>query len=252
MDDAAKDNLVGAQPGGERLVLEVRWLGRIGYDEALKLQRVLLAEILAAREQPTLAVRRAGILLMLEHSAVITVSRRPTAAGNLVASAEKLAKLGVAVVETDRGGDITYHGPGQLVCYPILDLNMLTLRLHEYMRALEQAVISTCAVAGVVAKRDATATGVWVPADESGPARKICAMGIRVSRWISMHGLALNVTTDLAHFDLIVPCGLAGRPVTSLERELSRSARAPSLTDVWPVLAKALAQELGCTLKMDE
>jgi len=93
---------------------------------------------------------------------------------------------------------------------------------------------------------------VWVPADESGPARKICAMGIRVSRWISMHGLALNVTTDLAHFDLIVPCGLAGRPVTSLERELSRSARAPSLTDVWPVLAKALAQELGCTLKMDE
>lgn len=251
MDEAAKDIPAGAEPRGERPVLEVRWLGRIGYDETLQLQRSLVEEILAARDQPALAARRAGILLMLEHPAVITVSRRPTAAGNLVASAEQLAKLGVVVVETDRGGDITYHGPGQLLCYPILDLNMLTLRLHEYMRVLEQAVISTCAVAGVVAKRDATATGVWVPADESGPARKICAMGIRVSRWISMHGLALNVRTDLANFDLIVPCGLAGRPVTSLERELSPSAPAPLLTEVWPVLAKALARELDCTLKMD-
>jgi lipoyl(octanoyl) transferase len=152
--------------------------------------------------------------------------------------AGQFARAGVTVAETDRGGDITYHGPGQQVVYPILDLNHLGLRLHQYMRLLEQVVIDTLAHFDIHAERDCGATGVWVPprgatarggapprssASEDGtldlpppPAAKICAMGVRVKRWISMHGLALNVATNLQHFQLIVPCGLAGRPVTSM------------------------------------
>src|SRR5262249_23731675 len=154
---------------------------------------------------------------------VITVT--PRAGVNLLASPEALAAAGIEVEETDRGGDITYHGPGQLVVYPILDLNLLKLRLHEYMRMLAAAVIDTCAAFGVRARRDVCATGVWVPRGDADASNgtcgsltdaKICAMGVRVRRWVTMHGLALNVTTDLSHFSHIVPCGLVGRPVTSL------------------------------------
>jgi lipoyl(octanoyl) transferase len=189
-------------------------LGRMEYRQALDLQRRLQHEVIAAR------ARGGGTmhLLLVEHEpAVITVSRRPTARQNLIAGAALLARHAIVVCETDRGGDITYHGPGQLVAYPILDLEALHLRLHDYMRLLEQVVIDTIARFGVAGRRDPRAPGVWVGEE---PARKICAMGVRVARWVSMHGLALNVTTNLAHFDLIVPCGLAGRAVTSLEREL--------------------------------
>jgi lipoyl(octanoyl) transferase len=150
------------------------------------------------------------------------------------------------VAETDRGGDITYHGPGQLVAYPILDLNAFGLRLHSYMRFLEDVVIATIAGFGITGVRDPGATGVWVAPERGGAeasapggaARKICAMGVRVSRWVSMHGLALNVTTNLAHFDLIVPCGLAGRAVTSMERELG--AACPSMDEVKAALVRSL------------
>jgi len=127
---------------------------------------------------------------------------------------------GVAIAETDRGGDITYHGPGQVVLYPVLDLNRLHIRLHDYLRTLEQAVIDTLVPLGLDATRDPDATGVWINRDGAPPG-KVCAIGVRVRRWVTMHGLALNVTTNLDHFDLIVPCGLHGRPVTSLERELA-------------------------------
>lgn len=177
-------------------------------------------QVLAARDAPTGQV---GRLLLVEHEPVITVSRRPTATDNLSATPEMLAAAGVAVEPTDRGGDITYHGPGQLVAYPILDLNRLGLNLHAYMRLLEQVVIDTVAAFGVVGDRDESATGVWV-AQPDANAAKIAAMGVRVRRWITMHGLALNVATNLDHFDLIVPCGLAGRSVTSLQRELGDAA----------------------------
>jgi lipoyl(octanoyl) transferase len=162
----------------------------------------------------------------------------------------------VTVAETDRGGDITYHGPGQLVAYPILDLQRLALRIHGYMRLLESAVIAAIARFGVVGHRDACATGVWVGGDplrapeacadpcSAAPTggRKICAMGVRVSRWATMHGLALNVSTNLDHFGLIVPCGLLGRPVTSLAAECAGVA--PPLTEVKATLARCLADQL--------
>lgn len=196
----------------------------MAYEDALSLQRERLAEVVAAREQGG----PIGHLLLVEHDPpVITVSRRPEARTHLVADAARLARSGVQVAETDRGGDITYHGPGQLVAYPILDLNRLDLRLHGYLRWLEERVLETLAVFGIQGHRDSDATGAWV-GGTPGPEgmvgnRKICAIGVRVSRWVSMHGLAINVETDLSHFDLIVPCGLSGREVTSMRRELGES-----------------------------
>jgi lipoyl(octanoyl) transferase len=197
-------------------LLPARDLGVISYDDAFDIQRAVHARVLAQRDTTDAPL---GELLLLEHTPVITLSKRATAADHLLASDELLARQGVALHETDRGGDITYHGPGQLVAYPILDLNRLNLGLHDYMRALEQVVIDTCAHFNVPAQRDPDATGVWTVPDAHRPAAKLCAMGIRVRRWVSMHGLALNNTTNLDHFALIVPCGLAGRPVTSLQRE---------------------------------
>src|SRR5262245_58353646 len=195
------------------------------YRDALQLQRQWLdtitreREAAEQREQPI--TRSPGVILLLEHDPpVVTITARQGAASHLVASPETLARAGIEVEETDRGGDITYHGPGQLIAYPILDLNLLRLRLHDYMRLLESAVIDTCASFGIAAQRDACATGVWVPQHNghaaptsngtcaTSTAAKICAMGVRIRRWVSMHGLALNVSTDLSHFDHIVPCGL--------------------------------------------
>jgi len=222
---------------------EVVDCGRIAYEPAYALQLERVDRVLAERESSGDDRRSAGVALLVEHDPpVITVSRRPGVADHLLAAEEHLARLGVEVKPTDRGGDITYHGPGQLVVYPILDLNLLGLRLHDYMRLLEEAVIRACESFGVGAVRDDKATGVWVPDDAGAAQRKICAMGVRVKRWVSMHGLALNVSTNLAHFDLIVPCGLAGRPVTSLAKELGGAA--PTMDDV----KRALVRELDALL----
>lgn len=219
-------------------VLAVRDLGRIGYREAYALQESLVEAQVARRERPSHP--RAGTLLLLEHPPVITVSRRPGAEKNILASPETLAREGVAVEPTDRGGDITYHGPGQLVAYPILDLNLLNLGLHEYVRLLEEAIIRTCADLGLLTLRDPAATGVWTrdPEDPGLPYAKVAAIGVRVRRWVSMHGLALNVATDLRHFQFIIPCGLVNRPVTSLAVELSRSP--PEMPRVKSLLASHL------------
>jgi lipoyl(octanoyl) transferase len=213
--------------------LRVIDLGRMGYRGAYEVQCAHVEEVLAARAAGT---PEWGRVLVVEHEPVITVSRRKGAREHLVATAAQLSEAGVAVEETDRGGDITYHGPGQLVVYPILDLNSLMLGLHDYMRLLEQAVIDACAVFGVKGERDAGATGVWV--DHHGVMSKVAAMGVRVRKWVSMHGLALNVEPDLSHFQLIVPCGLAGRPVTSLRELLG--GEGPSMDEVRGVLVGAL------------
>jgi lipoate-protein ligase B len=199
-------------------------LGRLPYEPAYQTQLTYLEEVMAAREAGNPVP---GYLLVVEHEPVITISRRAGASNHLLATPALLETHGVSIAETDRGGDITYHGPGQLVVYPILDLNLLNLGLHEYMRLLEQAVIDVCAAHGVTTHRDAKATGVWVDSGDGKPTAKVAAMGVRVRRWISMHGLALNVATNLEHFSLIVPCGLTGRPVTSLKQVLGE--RSPNL-----------------------
>ena len=220
-------------------LLQVKDLGRMSYARALELQRAAHAEVVAAR-----ANRGQMQLLLVEHDPqVITVSRRPDAAKNVLVSPQRLAQLGVECVETDRGGDVTWHGPGQLVAYPILDLERMGLRIHGYMRLLEETVIEVLADMGVAAHRDAKATGVWVRAKDQPGDLKICAMGVRVSRWVCMHGLALNVNPDLDAFNLIVPCGLTERGVTSMRECLGE--KCPSMEHVKATLAQKLSQAVA-------
>lgn len=238
-----------ATPPDSGAALRVVDLGRMRYAPAYAEQGRRVEEVLASRAAGGALI---GTILLVEHEPVITVSNRPSARRNLIATPEVLARHGVEVEATDRGGDITYHGPGQLVVYPILDLNRLNLGLHEYMRLLEEAVVRACGVFGVEATRDATATGVWVRrrgagASASGAAgdgelAKVCAMGVRVRKWVSMHGLALNVSPEMGHFDLIVPCGLVGRAVTSLAEELG--ARGPGMEEAKRVVVGMLREEI--------
>ena len=189
--------------------LEIRRLGTVRYDEALQLQRALVEQ------------RRAGAiadqLLLLEHPPVITLGVKGDGGrSNIVATPERLSELGIEVSETGRGGDVTYHGPGQLVGYPIVDLRPDRCDVHRYVRDLEEVMIRVCVDYGLSAARIAGLTGVWV-----GTA-KIGAIGVRISRWITSHGFAFNVSTNLEHFGLIVPCGIADRGVTSLEEAARR------------------------------
>ncbi len=218
-------------PQGVNEPLQVIDLGRMAYAEALEVQRAHLEEIIAARE----AGGTEGRLLLVEHDPVVTVSKRAKAPQHVVASTDQFERAGVAIEPTDRGGDVTYHGPGQLVAYPIVDLNAYGLNLHAYMRLLEQTVIDALAGFGLEGWRDDKATGVWVG---DKPGSKIAAMGVRVRRWVSMHGLALNVDPEMAHYDLIVPCGLAGRTVTSLRRELGEAR--PSMAEAKAAVASSL------------
>jgi lipoyl(octanoyl) transferase len=189
--------------------LEVRRLGLMPYAEALALQRELVEE------------RRAGrvgdLLLLVEHPHVLTLGVRGDGGrSNILASVEALAERSVDVHETGRGGDITYHGPGQLVGYPIIDLKPDRCDVHRYVRDLEEVLIRVAADYGVLAGRVPGLTGVWVGDS------KLAAIGVRISRWITSHGFALNVTTDLDYFKMIVPCGIPDRGVTSLAALLGR------------------------------
>jgi lipoyl(octanoyl) transferase len=184
-------------------------LGMMDYRAAWARQEHAHAEVLAGGEER---------ILFVEHPPVITLGRRDRGEQNLIASEEQLSKLGVRLVKSDRGGDITFHGPGQIVAYPIIRLNAHRLSVGGYVHRLEDAVIALLAELGIAARKDPSAVGVWV--DDAGRDAKICAIGVRISRGVSLHGLALNVTTDLRYFDLIVPCGLVGKPVTTLERVL--------------------------------
>lgn len=157
-------------------------------------------------------------LFFVEHPHVLTLGKSGHEE-HVVASPERLADLGVAYFPINRGGDITYHGPGQLVGYPILDLEQFFTDIGKYMRCLEEAVIRTCADYGVEAGRVEGLTGVWIDVEKGLGARKIAALGVKCSRWVTMHGFAFNLNTDLAFFDLIVPCGIGDRGVTSLAAE---------------------------------
>ena len=188
-----------------RTTLEVRRLGVVGYEDGLALQRSLVED--------RKADRMGDVLLLLQHPAVITLGVKGDGGrANIVATDARLAELGIAVHETGRGGDVTYHGPGQIVGYPILDLRPDRCDVHRYVRDVEEVMIRACAGYGLTAGRIKGLTGAWVGAD------KIGAIGVRISRWVTSHGFAFNVSTDLEHFRLIVPCGIADRGVTSLER----------------------------------
>jgi lipoyl(octanoyl) transferase len=218
--------------------LDVRRLGLVPYEQALDLQRRLVED------------RRAGhipdTLLLLEHPHVLTLGVR-TAGGraNILAAPEKLEALGVSVYESGRGGDVTYHGPGQIVGYPILDLRPDRQDVHRYVRDLEDVMIRSCADFAVTAQRLSGLTGAWV-ADPTRGLEKIAAIGVRVARWITSHGFALNVNSDLDFFRLIVPCGITDRGVTSLQAALGRRVDMRQVEDsVVRHFAQVFAREMA-------
>jgi lipoyl(octanoyl) transferase len=188
--------------------LQVRRLGRVPYARGLELQQELVAQRQAGRIPDQ--------LLLLEHDPVFTLGRNARAA-NVLLPAGTLRERGFEVFETGRGGDVTYHGPGQVVGYPILELPPDRRDVHRYVRDLEEVMLRTCADYGLQASRVEGLTGAWL-GDE-----KIGAIGVRIARWVTSHGFAFNVGTDLQAFELIVPCGIRGRGVTSLERRLGRT-----------------------------
>ena len=210
----------------------VRDLGKMSYREAWDYQERLLQEnlsIKAAKRQaelqqleeikPTLST--SNYLLFVEHPPVYSLGKSGDAAHVLI-SEEELLKRGIDYVETKRGGDITYHGPGQIVGYPILDLEYFGTDIGKYLRRLEDVIQLTIGDYGLTGERSEGETGVWLEPHTKGRERKICAMGVRCSRWITMHGFALNVNTDLSYFQHIVPCGIANKQVASMHQELNR------------------------------
>jgi lipoate-protein ligase B len=196
-------------------LLHVASLGAVPYAEALELQRAAAR----ARIDGTLAH---DLLILLEHPPVVTFGRSAKEA-NLLLTREALAKRGVEFFEVERGGDVTYHGPGQLVGYPIMDLKRHKEDLHWYLRQVEQVMIDALAILGVAADRNPGKTGVWTNG------RKIASIGVHARQWVTWHGFALNVTTDLSAFDVMVPCGIPDVEMTSVERELLESKDAPVL-----------------------
>jgi lipoyl(octanoyl) transferase len=204
-----------------------RDLGLIAYGEAWHLQEDLLEKNIriksAARETGTEALTDDHFLIC-EHPPVYTLGKSGKMEHVLI-SADRMKEEGIEFFNTNRGGDITFHGPGQLVGYPILDLEYYGTDIGKYLRNMEEVIIRTLTDYGIEAGRSKGETGVWLDAAHPGKARKICAIGVRCSRWVTMHGFALNVNTDLSFFQHIIPCGIMHKQVTSLEKELGRSVQ---------------------------
>ena len=218
------------------------WLGRVGYRDGLALQKRLVAE----RADGSIGDR----LLLLEHPAVLTLGRQADPA-HIRADSATLDARGIEVIRVERGGEVTYHGPGQLVAYPILALARRGLMIRPLVRALEAALIATCAAHGVDAASRDGHPGCWCEPDAADP-RKIGALGLRVERGVSYHGIALNVTVDLRDFDLIDPCGLPGVTSTSIAAELGDPTAPPSTASVERaarIFASAFGDELGAPLE---
>ena len=204
--------------------LEINDLGLRDYKEIWDYQENLFQKILQIKSKNSkenLQYETPNFFLFVEHPHVYTLGKSGHVE-NLLISEKKLAEINASFYKINRGGDITYHGPGQIVGYPILDLENFFTDIHKYMRLLEEMIILTLAEYGLKAERSKGETGVWL--DVGTPfARKICAMGVRVSRWVTMHGFALNVNTDLGYFDHMIPCGIRGKAVTSLNVELGKT-----------------------------
>ena len=218
-------------------------LGQKSYASALAYQEELFQRIIAQKranrnqkkQEPT-----ENYLLWVEHQPVYTLGKRGDIS-NLLLNQKQLKKRGIAFYKTNRGGDITYHGPGQIVGYPIFDLDNFFTDIHKYLRLLEQVVIDTLSEHNIRCERSSGETGVWLE-PETPSARKICALGVRASRWVTMHGFALNVNPPLSYFDHIIPCGISGKGVTSIENELNKTV---SIEAVKTQLAKNFKKHFG-------
>jgi lipoyl(octanoyl) transferase len=196
-------------------------LGTKPYKETWDLQETLLQEKVKAKSMPELKLNNIDHFLLVEHPPVYTLGKNGKPEHVLI-SEEQRKEKDIDFFHINRGGDITFHGPGQIVGYPILDLDHFKTDLGWYLRSLEEVIIETMAEYGLKGERSNGETGVWLDTDKKGRERKICAMGIRCSRWVTMHGFALNVNTDLNYFNYIIPCGIQHKQVTSLQKELNR------------------------------
>jgi lipoyl(octanoyl) transferase len=216
--------------------------GRMPYRQAWdiqrKVQKQLIDQKLAVRDNPQLKKKIPDSLIYVEHPHVYTLGKSGDAA-NLLKGMAELKQIDAEFIENDRGGDITYHGPGQIVGYPILDLDRYFTDVHKYLRYLEEVIIKTCGDYGIEAGRIDGLTGVWVGEE------KICAMGIRCSRWVTMHGFAFNVNTDLSYFDHIVPCGIRDKNVTGLNKILGRTV---DLDEVKSRISHHFSEQFGAAI----
>lgn len=230
-----------------------RDLGRMDYKECWDLQESLFAGVVAQktanRDLPADSQRpTSNYLLFVEHPHVYTLGKSGDDK-NLLVAPEKLGAHEATFYRINRGGDITYHGPGQLVAYPIIDLDNFFTDIHRYLRTLEEAVIKMLAGYGITAGRSKGETGVWIDADIPSKARKICAMGVRCSRWVTMHGLALNVDPNLDYFSNIVPCGIHDKSVTSMSKETRKPL---TLDAVKEALKASLSEAFGFAYSEEE
>jgi lipoyl(octanoyl) transferase len=224
-------------------------LGLIGYKEAWDYQTSIFEKTVAVKiANRTVATELYSLtpnyLIFCEHPHVYTLGKSGNEK-NLLASQEQLEKIGATYYRINRGGDITYHGPGQIVGYPVIDLENFFTDIHLYMRRLEEAVIKTLSHYGIAGGRIPGLTGVWIDAGSETLARKICALGVKTSRWVTMHGFAFNVNSDLEYFRNIVPCGIDDKAVTSLEKETGKKQ---NMEEVKTLLKNFIAEEFGMQL----
>ena len=228
--------------------VECKWVGRMPYKECWEYQQRLFNELLAKQGDGSEMV---GTIIFVEHPAVYTLGKSGKMS-NMLIDEERLKALGAEFYHIDRGGDITFHGEGQVVCYPILDLEKLGIGLRRYIEILEESIIEAVAEYGIEGRRLEGATGVWLCDEVEGADgektqrnwRKICAIGVKASRFVSMHGLALNASTDLKWFTMINPCGFVDKGVTSISKELGREV---SFDDASKVLCEKLLKNFGLT-----
>ena len=216
-------------------------LGLLDYQQAVDYQTKIFNKIIDQKLKNRKSVNKEitqNHLIFVEHPNVYTLGKSGDI-NNLLLSKEDLEKKEIQFFNTNRGGDITCHGPGQIVCYPILDLDNFFSDIHKYLRYLEEVVIQTLNEFGIKSERSPDETGVWIEPKQIS-ARKICAMGIRSSRWVTMHGFALNINTNLGYFDHIIPCGIRGKAVTSLEVELGRKIELSEVKEKILIHFKAL------------
>ena len=204
----------------------VKNLGKFNYADCFEYQKKIQNEIIQIKlDNRNKRIKKItpNYLLFVEHDHVYTLGNSGNSA-NLLFNEKILKQKGIEFYKTNRGGDITYHGPGQLVCYPIIDMENFYTDIHKYLRDLEEIIINTLNVLGITASGNSNETGVWIDVGKSNE-RKICAMGIKVSRWVTMHGLALNVNTNLSFFEGIIPCGISNKGVTSISNELNKEIK---------------------------
>ena len=225
--------------------LKFQDLGLVNYPEAFEIQEKLMNEIIEIKAQNRTSttdeyLETPNYFLLVEHPHVYTIGKSGHEE-NMLANSEKLKEIDATFVKTNRGGDITYHGFGQIVGYPILDLDNFKSDIFLYMRNLEEVIIRTIAEYGLIGERSEGETGVWL--DVGKPyARKICALGVKTSKWVTMHGFALNVNTDLRYFEYIIPCGIKDKAVTSLKRELEKEFTEAEVAEVKSKIKKHFSE----------